>query len=358
MSNLKTVGMELIHANPYRMIEVYPWIEAKLDSLVRSIKDVGFWEGVIARPNPDGKGYQIAFGHHRIEAAKRAGMNKAPIIVRDLTDEQMIQFMGRENGEDYKADFIIMLNAWEGAIKFLSADGRTNIDVAKLLGWTELHSKRGVQQMNKVAASCANAHKLIKAGHMEMADFEGMSVSAVRDLVAPAIEEIKTAEKREKQFVKSGMKTPAQAKKGREKHVQAVISGTKVTATQVRRGDVASKDVRNTTRANIGEKKYGPGGRAKIPADFIVSMRQTSESIHAMLNSDGHAKKLEEALNVIPNLPSDYLKPMRQIMKELECLSDRSIELIGLIGAAIEKQEASIERDSKPELKMIEGGAA
>ena len=124
MSILKTVGMGLIHANPYRMIEVYPWIEPKVESLVRSINDVGFWEGVIARPNPEGSGYQIAFGHHRIEAAKRAGLDKAPIIVRDLTDEQMIQFMGRENGEDYKADFIVMLNAWEGAIKFAGVSAK------------------------------------------------------------------------------------------------------------------------------------------------------------------------------------------------------------------------------------------
>jgi hypothetical protein len=31
----------------------------------------------------------------------------------------MLQYMGRKNGEDYAADFLVMLNTWDGAAKFL-----------------------------------------------------------------------------------------------------------------------------------------------------------------------------------------------------------------------------------------------
>jgi len=55
-----------------------------------------------------------------------------PIIERKLTDEQMLQFMGRENGEDYKSDFNIMLNTWDGAIKF-SGTGKSDVEIARLL---------------------------------------------------------------------------------------------------------------------------------------------------------------------------------------------------------------------------------
>ena len=37
------------------------------------------------------------------------------MVVRDLDDKQMLQFMGRENGEDYNADFLVMLEIWEAA---------------------------------------------------------------------------------------------------------------------------------------------------------------------------------------------------------------------------------------------------
>ena len=48
----------------------------------------------------------------------------------------MLQFMGRENGEDYGTDFLTMLNTWEGAINFagLTPGILKTIDIAKLLG--------------------------------------------------------------------------------------------------------------------------------------------------------------------------------------------------------------------------------
>lgn len=51
-----------------------------------------------------------------------------------------IGFMGRENGEDYGSEFLVMLNTWEAAIKFLLPQGSKNrpVDIARLLGWTLL----------------------------------------------------------------------------------------------------------------------------------------------------------------------------------------------------------------------------
>jgi hypothetical protein len=53
----------------------------------------------------------------------------------------MIRFMGREDGEDYRSDFLIMLNAWEGAVRFFpNALGKTTnpFDIAALLGWSTI----------------------------------------------------------------------------------------------------------------------------------------------------------------------------------------------------------------------------
>src|SRR4249920_1969210 len=99
-SEIKHLALTSLAPNPMRKLAKYPFNEDKIAALRASIKDVGLWEGVIARKK--GSEYQIAFGHHRVEASrKELGRDaRIPIIVRDLSDEQMIQFMGRENLED------------------------------------------------------------------------------------------------------------------------------------------------------------------------------------------------------------------------------------------------------------------
>jgi ParB-like chromosome segregation protein Spo0J len=40
--------------------------------------------------------YQLAFGHHRIEAVRRSHITEIPLITETLTDRQMLQLMGQE----------------------------------------------------------------------------------------------------------------------------------------------------------------------------------------------------------------------------------------------------------------------
>ena len=62
------------------------------------------------------------------------------MIVRDLDDEQMLKFMGRENLEDYNADFLTMLETWEAAAGFAPSSDVINpqpIEITRLLRWLE-----------------------------------------------------------------------------------------------------------------------------------------------------------------------------------------------------------------------------
>ena len=52
--------------------------------------------------------------------------------------------MGRENGEDYRTDFLVLLETWEAAANKHSSrdEGSTQpVDIAKFLGYTRLWSK-------------------------------------------------------------------------------------------------------------------------------------------------------------------------------------------------------------------------
>jgi hypothetical protein len=66
------------------------------------------------------------------------------MIVRDLDDEQMLKFMGRENMEDYNADFLTMLETWEAASVFESPDSgvKQPLEIAKLLSWHQTRRRR------------------------------------------------------------------------------------------------------------------------------------------------------------------------------------------------------------------------
>ena len=69
VSQVLTVKIEEVDANPFRRLGDYPYVQRKLDTLIKSINDVGLWEGVIGRKA--GNRVEIAFGHHRVEAARR-----------------------------------------------------------------------------------------------------------------------------------------------------------------------------------------------------------------------------------------------------------------------------------------------
>ena len=54
---------------------------------VESIAQFGVLAPLIARPRPDGDGYEIISGHRRQFAAKMAGLETLPVIVRNMDDD-------------------------------------------------------------------------------------------------------------------------------------------------------------------------------------------------------------------------------------------------------------------------------
>ena len=88
--------------NPFRRIDAYPIDRVKVDSLKASIEETTFWDNLLARPA--GKGYEIAYGHHRLVALQEAGIKEVDIPVRDIDDGTMIRIMANENRDSYKAN--------------------------------------------------------------------------------------------------------------------------------------------------------------------------------------------------------------------------------------------------------------
>lgn len=94
-----------IRPNPFRDLLRNPLDRAKVVELIASINDTGFWDNVVVRKNKS-KEFELAYGHHRVQAALEAGITEADFIVKDLSDAMMIKIMTNENSEAYGYSFL------------------------------------------------------------------------------------------------------------------------------------------------------------------------------------------------------------------------------------------------------------
>lgn len=87
--------IELKDIQPNRLNPRLRFTKAGLDELADSIKQVGLVEPIIVRPR--GSQYEVVIGERRYRAAQQAGLNTVSAIVRDYTDDQVIELNLIEN---------------------------------------------------------------------------------------------------------------------------------------------------------------------------------------------------------------------------------------------------------------------
>lgn len=69
----------------------------ELFELMQSIEKDGVLVPLLARPNPNGEGYELISGHRRKAACEWAGVTEVPVIVRDLDNCQAVIAMVDSN---------------------------------------------------------------------------------------------------------------------------------------------------------------------------------------------------------------------------------------------------------------------
>jgi ParB-like chromosome segregation protein Spo0J len=95
--------------------------EEKVQNLIESYKKTGMWIGVVGRQ--DNNNIQIAFGHHRIEAARMMKYNTIDVDVREISDSDMIRMMADEN-MDRKINTAVIVQTVLSAKQFLEKEIR------------------------------------------------------------------------------------------------------------------------------------------------------------------------------------------------------------------------------------------
>ncbi len=78
--------------HPFKVLD-----DESMTRTVESIAQYGVLAPLIARPRPDGDGYEIISGHRRQYAAKLAGLDTLPVIVRQMSDDAAMILMVDSN---------------------------------------------------------------------------------------------------------------------------------------------------------------------------------------------------------------------------------------------------------------------
>lgn len=119
-------------SNPYQPRKVFD--DDALKELSLSIKEHGVFQPIIVKKSV--KGYNIIAGERRAKASLLAGLTKIPAIIKDFTDEEMMQVALLENLQRENLSAIEEAKAYKSLIEQLRL---TQDELAKKLGKSRSH---------------------------------------------------------------------------------------------------------------------------------------------------------------------------------------------------------------------------
>ena len=126
------IDLNELRANPYQPRKNFD--EEALNELASSIKEHGVFQPIIVKKSI--KGYEIIAGERRFRASKLAGMQTIPAIVKDFSDEEMMQIALLENLQRENLTSIEEAKAYKSIIESMNI---TQDELAKKVGKSRSH---------------------------------------------------------------------------------------------------------------------------------------------------------------------------------------------------------------------------
>lgn len=126
------IDLSELRANPYQPRKNFD--EEALNELASSIKEHGVFQPIIVKKSI--KGYEIIAGERRFRASKLAGMQTIPAIVKDFSDEEMMQIALLENLQRENLTSIEEAKAYKSIIESMNI---TQDELAKKVGKSRSH---------------------------------------------------------------------------------------------------------------------------------------------------------------------------------------------------------------------------
>lgn len=129
---IQEISVKELRPNPYQPRQTFR--QDTINELKESILQHGILQPLIVRKSI--KGYEIVVGERRYRAAKEAKLKTVPVVVRELTDHQMMEFALLENLQREDLTPIEEAMAYQSLIEHLQL---TQEELAKRLGKSRPH---------------------------------------------------------------------------------------------------------------------------------------------------------------------------------------------------------------------------
>ncbi len=163
--DLREIDIERIEPNESQPRHVFD--DERLKELVLSIKSNGIIQPIVVRRS--GEVFQIVAGERRWRAAKQAGLQRVPCIIKEIADENVLEVSLIENLQREELNPIEEANAYKRLVETLKL---TQEEIARRIG--------------KDRTSVANAIRLLKLPPrvQEMLEAGQLSMGHARALLA------------------------------------------------------------------------------------------------------------------------------------------------------------------------------
>jgi ParB family chromosome partitioning protein len=168
-SDVRELPIELIRPNPRQPRRRFD--AESIDRLAESISAAGVVQPLIVRPLADGS-YELIAGERRWRAARAAGLEQVPALVRDEDETQRLQTALIENVAREDLNPIDEARACAALVEEL---GLTKEDVARRLG----RSRSAISNLIRLLDLPDDALALLEAG--ELSEGHGRAILLVRD---------------------------------------------------------------------------------------------------------------------------------------------------------------------------------
>ncbi|MFB6466495.1 ParB/RepB/Spo0J family partition protein [Cytobacillus sp. Hz8] len=176
---VQDVKIKELRPNPYQPRKFFE--KEAIEELKQSIMEHGILQPIIVRKSI--KGYEIVVGERRFRAAKEAKLATVPVVVRDMSEHQMMELAVLENLQREDLNPIEEAGAYQLLMEKLNV---TQEELAKRLGKSRPHIANHIRLLTLPA----NIQELISSGKITMGHGRALLGLKKKDKLSSLVDKI------------------------------------------------------------------------------------------------------------------------------------------------------------------------
>jgi len=316
------ISLKDLRPNPYRDLARYPIVRQKVESIKASIRSTGFWDNVLVRKADDDVHFELAYGHHRLEALKELVHEEViqkdyvlDVPVRKIDDATMIRIMANENMEEFKVTTEIIDETVRVTREFIMRETKTPMmdisasDISQFLGgcWTEDKVEVALQRLS-----------LFDRGTIQRDQLKGLSHTAARSIQREVARVEKTMARDEMERLETDDEevTEQERKRVRAQVQQVANHVAQVLSDHIRGGGTMGEAKEKSIEAQI----------EMLPEDAEARSLSTIDAAARAVNAKDFERKIEMLMRYRDHMSEDARKEVQDKLRDLAAWCKQMME--------------------------------